>query len=593
MLLMKKVVKRIIFASLLLADLSLTPLFSQDSAIEKLSKYNTSWSSVLPGSAICQPEATSYGFCLATDARNLMGYASNGTLLWEKNIGRVRDVSLTTLRGDFILFHNHQSNILKLYNPSGTELWSRALDFNPAAKPFAGRDGRFFIHGQGNIVCFGMNGSVRWRLKTGPQKSLPLQELPDGSIILFLEEENGKTKGLRISPFGEELEDITFAGSVKNSWTCKEGVLLTFTDGTAGLFSLTDNLTKSRWVTSVRAGNPLFIVNHDRSDFRLLSLSDSGLTIYKINTEDGTEDSSYKINGINGNSLIKSDYSDTGLFFADSSKALLIDENGNEIWSALMPSTIRDKSVNQLVYLNNNYLVFCSTNWTMDAYHTCQSTSKFTDPKTVSKIIQPDYSSFIPLDLTEINYYLQGTFDSEIKNPERQNEIKDGNFGPKEQDWLTEILSIARLYYLNSTSSDFGTRSEKSVFETDTAGFEEILIQLTLLCTDNSQAACADILTRSSNKFYCRAILKNLTGYDPDGKLLNAIQRNAELAGAKDSAYCNIICDAVYSICLFMGRPAYNKQGKDILKRFMGAGYTSTTRNYARDTLKKIISLEL
>ena len=61
----------------------------------------------------------------------------------------------------------------------------------------------------------------------------------------------------------------------------------------------------------------------------------------------------------------------------------------------------------------------------------------------------------------------------------------------------------------------------------------------------------------------------------------------------KDTAYLNTICDSVYSICLFMGRPAYNKKGKDILKSLMGIGYSSKTRNYARDTLKKIIALEL
>ena len=166
-------------------------------------------------------------------------------------------------------------------------------------------------------------------------------------------------------------------------------------------------------------------------------------------------------------------------------------------------------------------------------------------------------------------------------------------FGIKEQEWLTQTLSVARLYYMDSTSSDFGVHTEKSVFKTDSAGFESILVQLALLCTDNTQAACADILSKSTNKTYCRALLTNLTGYDPDGKLLSAIERNAELAGNKDSTYCNIICDSVFSICKFMGRPAYNKYGKDIIKRFMGAGYSSNTRTYARDTLKKIISLEL
>ena len=590
---MKKDLKKIILASLLLYSSKLLCLFSQEAGLEQLSNYNTSWTAVLPGTTLCQPEITSYGFCIATDARNLMGYSSEGKLLWEKKIGRIRKLSLTALRGDFILFHDQNSNIIKLFNPSGSEIWSKSLDFKPVAKPFAGRDGRFFIHGEGNLVCYGINGIVRWKLKTKTQKEMPLQELPDGSVIVFLADEDGKTKGLRFSPFGEELEDITFAGSVKNSYTCSQGILLTFTDGSAGLFSITDGLTKSCWVTSVKAGNPLFIVNNDKSDFRLLSLLPDSISVYKINVSDGSESSSLKINGINGNTLLVSDFNDSGIFLADSQKAVLIDPEGKELWAAKMPAGIKTKEINQIAYLNDDYLLFCSKNWSMNAYHTKQSTSKYSADKTVSKNIQFDYSSFAPLDLSEINYFTQSSFYSEIKNPERQKLIKNGNFGLQEKEWLTQTLSIARLSYLDSTSSDFGTRMEKSVFQTDSSGFEEILVQLALLCTDSTQSACADILSKSKNKSNCRAILANLYGYDPDGKLLSAIEKNAELSGTKDALYCNIICDAVYSICLFMGRPAYNKQGKDIIKRFMGANYPSNTRMYARDTLKKIISLEL
>lgn len=582
-----KVIKKFIFF-IFISICLITQFFAQDTGLEILSNYNTSWSSVLPGTALCEPEVTSYGFCLVTDARNIMGYSSTGKLLWEKNIGRVRNVSLTSMRGDFILFHDENSNILRLFNPSGNELWSKALDFKPFSKPFAGRDGRFFIHGENKVYCYGINGSIRWQLQTSAQKNLPIQELPDGSIVVFLADEGGKTKGLRISPFGEKLEDITFAGSVRNCFTCSEGILLIFTDYSAGLFSLTEGLTKSRWVTSVQAGNPMFIVNYDKTDFRLLSLSQNDVTVYKLNVQDGTEISSCKLNGINGLNLLKSDFSASGLFLADSNNAVLVDENYNELWSAKMPVNIRNKTINQIIYSNDNYLIFCDKNWTMNAYLTSQTTNK-----TVLKNIQPDYSYFAPLDLTEFNYYTQSGFFSHLKNPEREKEIFEGNFGIKEQEWLTQTLSVARLYYMDSTSSNFGVHTEKSVFQTDSAGFESILVQLALLCTDNTQSACADILSKSNNKTYCRALLTNLTGYDPDGKLLTAIERHAELAGNKDSAYCNIICDAVYSICKFMGRPAYNKHGKDIIKRFMGAGYSSNTRTYARDTLKKIISLEL
>ena len=137
---MKKDLKKIILASLLLYSSKLLCLFSQEAGLEQLSNYNTSWTAVLPGTTLCKPEITSYGFCIATDARNLMGYSSEGKLLWEKKIGRIRKLSLTALHGDFILFHDQNSNIIKLFNPSGSEIWSKSLDFKPAAKPFAGRD---------------------------------------------------------------------------------------------------------------------------------------------------------------------------------------------------------------------------------------------------------------------------------------------------------------------------------------------------------------------------------------------------------------------------------------------------------------------
>lgn len=573
-----------VFISLLITN----QLFSQ----EKLSTYNTSWTSVLPGTALCEPEVTSYGFCLATDARNIMGFSSSGVLLWEKNVGRVRKLSLTVLQDDFILFYDKDKNIIRLFNPSGTELWSKPLDFTMAAKPLAGRDGRFFVYGETSVICYGINGIERWRLETEMQKELSMQELPDGSIIVFLSDLNGKTRGLRISPFGEMLENITFSGSIKTTNTCKDGILLNFTDGSAGLFALKNNLAESQWVAKVQSGNSLFLVSSDFQDFRLLSLNKNQITIYKLNAKDGSVLASKTINDLDGSSLIKSVYTDSGLFIADSYNAVLLSEDFTEIWSASMPENLRNQTINQLAYLKDDYLLFCSKNWSMAAYHTRQTTSS-KNAGTVLKKIHTDYSSFAPLELAEINYYLQGDFLSYLKDPERISRLKQGNYKTDEEEWLTQTLSLAKLYHMDALSSDFGTRTEKSVFQTDSAGFETILVQLALLCTDQTQNAVAAILSDSNNKLYCRTLLANLYGYDPDGKLLEAIERNAVKAGNKDSAYLNTICDAVYSICLFMGRPAWNKKGKQILKSFMGAGYSYNTRTYARDTLKKIIALEL
>ena len=563
------------------------------SAQEKLTNLNPSWTAVLPGTALSQPAVTSYGFCLATDARNLMGFSSNGNLLWEKNIGRVRNLSVNSLKGDFILFHDINKNLIKLFNPSGTEIWTKSLDFKPISGPLEGRDGRFFLNGDGQVICLGINGIIRWKLQTESQKDLPMQELPDGSLVVFLSDINGHTRGLRISPFGEMLENITFAGSIKRTESCNEGILLTFTDGTAGLFALNNGLAESKWVAAVKAGNPLFVVSPDKSSYRLLALSQTEITLYKINSQDGSVSQSRNISGIDGTALQKAVYSDAGLFLADSKNALLLDEDFREIWSAQMPDTVRNKTVNQIIYLKDDYLVFCGKNWTMNAYHTSQTTKNEKNNNSVLKNAQSDYSSFAPIDLNDINYYNMGSFFAALKSPSRAARLKEGLYGTDEKEWLSQTLSVAKLFAMDAGSSDFGIHTDKSVFQTDSAGFEAILLQLALLSTDQTQDACASIIASSTNKSYCRAILSNICGYDPDGKLLDAIERNALKAGNKDSAYLKTICDAVYSICLFMVRPAYHKKGKDILKSFMGAGYSSNTRNYARDTLKKIIAIEL
>lgn len=572
---------------ILLFSLFITiPVFCQ----ETLSSYNTSWTSVLPGTVICEPAITSYGFCIATDARNLMGYSSSGILLWEQKIGRVRNIDLSVIDEDFILFHDKDKNIIRLFNPSGTEIWSKPLDFLLTEKPFSGRDGRFFIYGENKIICIGINGIERWNIETENQKALPVQELPDGSIIVFIEDENGKTRGLRISPFGEKLENITFAGSITAASTCNDGILLTFTDGSAGLFSLKDGLADSRWVASVKSGNPVFAVSPDHEKYNLISLSKTEITVYKLDSNNGNVEAGRTITGIDGTSLTLKSFSNTGLLLADSNKTVLLDEDFKEIWSAFMPDKVKKNTVNQIIYLNDDYLVLCDKNWSMNAYHTSQGVNS---SKTVIKNIQADYSSFAPVDLNEINYFSEAGFYNSLKDPERINKIREGNYNSQEELWLSQTLSVAKLYFMDASSSDFGIHTEKSVFETDSAGFESILLQLAVLGTKQTQNAVAGIISASSNKSYCRVLLSNISGYDPDGKLLEAISRNANRAGNKDSAYLKSICDAVYSICLFMGRPAWNKKGKDILKNFMGNGYSSTTRTYARDTLKKIISLEL
>lgn len=550
---------------------------------ETLTKFNTSWATFLSGEVICEPEETTYGFCLVTDARTACGFSDKGVLLWEKPIGQSRNVTLTVLKDDFILIHEKNENILKLMNPSGTQLWKKELDFIPREKPLIGRDGRFFIYSDRLINCYNIDGIIKWSISTEEQKNLPAQELPDGTLIFFLSDQNGKTRGLRLSPFGEKLEEITFAGSINSCCSFDKGVLLNFTDGSSGLFSIDNNKSVNKWVVNNKNSNSKFIISKDKSDFRLLSFNSDSIFINQVSHQTGEIEKSIQINGFNTSNIQKIYFNESGLFICDTKKAALYD-NEKEIWSALMPDSIQ-QDYNYLIYINQNYLIFCNKNWSMNAFRTSQ---KMYSNKSVKKTYK---SLYIQEPVNKLSFQYDKHFDSYLTEEKRIESLKNGNF-EDEKKLISEILFICDIYANDLVTENTGVRKESTIFEIDKSGFQNLLLQLTLICNDDSQKIAADIIKRS-RKNDCKFLLKNLKGYDPDGELLDALEIKADCINHKDNASIKAVCDSVYEICRFMGRPAYNTKGKLIIKKFMDSTYDLEVRLYAREILKNILELKL
>ena len=77
--------------------------------------------------------------------------------------------------------------------------------------------------------------------------------------------------------------------------------------------------------------------------------------------------------------------------------------------------------------------------------------------------------------------------------------------------------------------------------------------------------------------------------YDPDGVFLDTMEyliknrvQNTDLSTLDE------ICDAVYEICRYMGRPVFFEKGQAILGYLLYPQYNERTRQKARETLKKI-----
>lgn len=552
-----------------------------------LNKINATWSTVLPGTVLCEPVETSYGFCIATDARDVIAFSKDGYQIWEKSIGRSRNVELSVLKDDFLVVLEKNENLLKVLNPSGNEIWNTKLDFFPREPALVGFDGRFYVYSDTQISCYGINSVCKWKLETEVQKSIPIQQLPDGSLVIFLSEIQGKTMGLRISPFGEKIEEITFAGEVIKSYSCDEGILLVFSDGTAGLFSIQEGFAKNKWVLQKKSQAGQFVVSSDLSKYYYLELNQDNVVVNLVNPVDGTIPYSKTVSDIKGSKLLKAYCNNTGLFLCDNKKVLLLNDNGVELFTASMPDS-KQMNWNYLFNLNDNYFLFFNKDWSIAAFRVNQTAGK-----SKNLAIKKNYNNYYQLNLEPFNVIYTKDFGSQLANNERIEILKNGLYGDSERKFISEVLSICNLYSMEVSSSDFGTRKEKSIFDLDATGFQNILLQLSLIGDDNTQNAAANIIKKSSNRNYTLYIISNISGYDPDGELLAALEKKGSQISTREVNYINSICDLVYEICRFMGRPAYNTKGKQIIKKFLGPNYDIKNRRYASDTLKNIMALEL
>lgn len=569
-------------------------LFSQ----EQLNTTNASWTTVIPGMVISEPALTSYGFCVITDAQEISTFTNNGKMLWEKKLERSRDAFASTLSDDFFAVITHSGKKLTLLNPSGCEIWTKELDFSVTHKPFSGRDGRFFICGQNVLQCYGINGVRRWSIETPEQSSLPVLELNDGSLVIFLQEiKDKKTTGIRISPFGEIVEEITFSGEVISATNCNEGVLVSFSDGTAGLFSVTKDCTQSKWVLLIsitdtqQINSSRFVVSTAKDEVYFLQTFNSSIQAHKINPSNGQILHSFQIKDINGFKLQQTELNTKGLLVCDDKTALFYNKDAYELFRASLPEKNGKDRFNYALYTQDNHLILCGINWSLNAFKITQSSKE----QLSSSVTTRNYSSYIKPEFNNYSFAYINSIDRTVVSSERSTTLKNGDYGPKEIEWSNQLLGYCESLSSFLQSSDFGIHPEKSPFETDSTGVNKLLEQLTLYATTDTTSYSAIFLSTLQNKSHIQTLLSGIAnnGYDPDRKILDAIEELSVHYTSKDERLINSTCDAVYAICLFMGRPAFNSKGKDILAKFLTPTFSPKTRAYARETLKKIADLNL
>ena len=408
--------------------LTLSAAFSAEQI--SLSADNADWTCVIGGEAVTRPVQTSYGFVVLTDGKMISACTENGTKLWEKPVPGRPDPFLTVISKDFLVTVSDKKTI-SLINPSGVVLWSKKLPYQVTESALPGKDARFFVKGKKNISCFGINGVCKWSIETPPLSSIPLVTLNDGTVLaVLLNSENGKSSGIRISPFGTVLETIRFAGIVSGAMSCDYGVLLAFSSGGFGLCAVNEKekLTGTKWAVPsndyafqsaspskgtefipVSQGLSALLLSSSGQSVKIILFENSTGKIVNIFYADGMD--FLRLSGAAGAS------GGEGIFLSDDRTGRVYDTAGNIVWSAELPSaSSRAGNWNCLSYTKNNVIVICSKSWVMNGFRTVQ---RLSGKKNVSSVQKKSgnpvrYENFYIIDTAQFNRYFSESLGEDI-----------------------------------------------------------------------------------------------------------------------------------------------------------------------------------
>ena len=577
-------------------------LFSQtDTAARRnFATEEPNWSLTLNGKIIAPPQATSYGFAVLTDGRTVYAASDDGTVLWQKELGGRIAPYLTVLDGDFLLTV-FRGNTLTLLNPEGLPLWSARVPFTLAGAPFIGRDARIFVRGKTDIACYGIKGVCKWHIRTEEQDTHPIQELPDGSIVVLLvKPDSGKTAALRISPFGEIIEKFAFTGIVASCVSSPQGgILVTLKSGDAGLCALDDkNKTTTKWALSRTEGSLTlpandggFFIPYSSTRAALVQAAgeDAAVTFYKLS--DGKASTHYRVSGIDVSRISYIKPFLRGMAFADTNDAVFCTEREGAVWNVRLPAMNGSSDPwNYLLYTESGYLIMCKKSWTIAGFRVVQNVGG----GQLQRQERGNYNAFFTTETPLYNMYeIEGKLDTGLTGTERRSALDSGMYGPLEKAWASELKSACEAYRSARASAQTTTRTKRSVFIEDVAGTDAMFKQLSRYGTSTESEIIARLIEAEGVGVHLPTLIAQAgeCAYDPAGSMLDSLDKAFRSIPSQNTRLLQTLCDTVFSICRFMGRPAFYRHGKDILARLLYPQYDPRVRAYAGQTLQKIAAL--
>ncbi|MCR5045537.1 MAG: hypothetical protein K6A42_03045 [Treponema sp.] len=556
-----------------------------------MGKVSYSWLSVLSGPAICRPMKNSYGWMVLTGGKMACAFSQRGKVLWQMPLPAAA-TSLAALDQDDFAFLVLRNKKLCLLNPSGLALWQKPLDFEAKFKPLPGRDGRVFVFGKDCAACFGMNGVQKWKVKSeGLDPNLSPKELDDGSLLLFLEGlENSKSRAVRLSPFGEIVEKIIFAGKVTEAFSAQNGVMLCFSDGSLGLCSVSGSSeAQSKWVSKDLAlGQKVFFKSlSDADKIAIASPGASGTKVQVVNAKNGSLLSSFSSGQMT--SLESFEICSQGFFLSNAKQSILHSLDGKKIRGALHPPKTKKLNWDYVMYGGGN-IILTSKNWSLVGW---RLTRDMPNEKAPAGRRQ-DYKNF-----------LTGISDDHARSllassSGRQEDLKKGLYGSEEKIFLHDANAILSHYFerimsQNSLGGSIGSINSDELYSYSLSQETAVISSLGFFASGQAASLLARTLNSTKDESVLIPALKSVQecGYDPDGDLIDAVEKLCAAAPKNQEALLQEACKALYSLCRFMGRPVIVKKGLKILSNLQLPQYPKSTKEEARRVYEKLAELKL
>lgn len=557
------------------------------------------WQLVVGGAPIAPPIITDFGFAVPLDGRTMAAFSETGQLMWFATLpGYKTSPHYTMGTGDFLIAVSG-GNKLSLINPSGLTLWSSTAPAEILSTPLQGRDGRIYLQCTNQLACFGIGGTLKWTLPVENISTLPLTELEDGSVLCLLNTiVDGCSTAVRVSPFGEILEEITFTSVVAGVKQSKFGTILIFTDGSLGICSSTDNMAVTRWSIpalvspSVSSVPPQIYLDTLHTLCAVVTASGSQSLVTVVDLDKGEKKFNVSA-AINLNDLQFGTIDLTNIVLCDSQKALGLSlDDGVEVWNSDLPGKL---TWDYLLYTPKGYIITLEKkSWLISAYRVTQTIGS--QQYRAYKSEKTNYPVYIELATQKANIPQN---DSEVFMnlipPDLEKtiyrSIYEGNYGTSEAQWQALVTRENTRCLSNS----------KSVSQNPMASYDITYKESIIKLMGAFESSCfnrnlAQILQQETDISLLRTALRASAkiAYDPNLELLSSI----ELLLGKTSLLSNYtittaICNAVYEICRFMGKPALFSRGRYILSYLLNQKLDSKTKDYAVYTLQKLISLEM